>query len=80
MNAVLEVYINSDPSKRNEEIIADVKRDRLVELLCCHKGIKRPIILFRLLRHYLVLKGFRYTSGRESQRIMYELVNRFFDA
>lgn len=76
---MLEIYVNAEPQKRNDEIPADSNRDLSVELIYCDEIIKGPIMLFWLLGDYLFLKGLRYTFHRENKGIMYELVNCFSD-
>lgn len=61
-------------------MIADIKQDLSVQFLYTNKNLNRPIILFRLLREYLILKGFQYTTDSNCSLIMYRLVDCFFDS
>lgn len=80
IKAVLEVYFNAEPQRPNQACIEDLKQDLTVELLYCEENIKGPILLFRLLRDYLVLKGLRYQEDPENRRIMYGLIESFLDS
>lgn len=52
--ARLQVYVNNDFGTSNEEIFEEIKEDILVELLYSDESLRDPIILFRLLRDFLV--------------------------
>lgn len=58
IKAVIDVYINSDSQRANEEIINDLKEILSVELLHFDESLNGSIILFRILRDYLVLNDF----------------------
>lgn len=77
---MLEVYVKAEHQRSNDEIISDIMQDLSAQLLYCEESIKRPITIFRLLRDYLILKGFGYIYDKEKQRVMYGLVNCFLDA
>lgn len=65
--------------KLYKEVINDSKKDLYVELLYSDENIRTPIILFRILREYLILKDFCYRSDPQNQKIMFELIRCFID-
>lgn len=79
INSVLEPYINAEPQRPIHEILALMQEYLLVDLLYCDECIKRPVILLRLLRDYLLLKSFLYAIEKETQGTMIERVNWFMD-
>lgn len=77
--AALEFYVNRDPQLSNKECIEGLQEDLPVELLYSEDVIRAPTILFRLLRDYIVLKGFEYTQHPANNRIIYGIAFSFFD-
>lgn len=56
--AVLEVYIDAKLQTSEKEVSGNIKKELPVELLYFDEKFKGPIIIFRLFKYYLRLKGF----------------------
>lgn len=76
--AVLQLFVNMEPQLPNEDCINGLQEDLTVEMLYCDEIIRGPTTLFRLLRDYLVLKGFRYRQHPDTNKLTYGLAVSFF--
>lgn len=79
IKAVLDVSVNANLQRANEKIRNDLKEDLSTELSYYDGSPKGLIILFRIVRDYLLRKEIQYGWNPENQRIMVGLVNCFFD-
>lgn len=77
--SVLALYVNADPQPSNEECIQGLQDDLTVEMLFQEEVLRGPTTLFRLLRDYIVTKGFNYVPCPGSNRIIKGIANSFFD-
>lgn len=58
----------------------NIKKSIYVEVLCTDKTLRGSIILPRLFRDFLVLKGYRFVSDPETNKIMHGFVHCFIDS
>lgn len=75
--ALLEVHINAEPQRPNAKTNKDLREDLSVDLHYSEENIKGGVVLFLLLRDYLVLKGFKYVPDPENNKIMFGLIKCF---
>lgn len=57
-NSVLTLFVEAEPQLINAELISGLKEDVLVEMQFKPDILQGPFTLYRILRDYLVLKGF----------------------
>lgn len=80
IKTVLQVYVNANSQRSDQEIIKDIKRYPSVQLLYSKENLNEPIVLFRLLRAYLIQKSFRSISKLSCSRIMFCFVKFFCES
>lgn len=76
---MLTLFIDNEQKLSNAEYISRPKENLLVKLLFKPDVLFGPATLYRILRHYLVLKGFTCIPLSGSTRIFKGLANFFFN-
>ena len=79
LKAALQVNFRTSSEFSDDECIRNLQDDITADCLYYEEIINGPPLVYRLIRDYFILKGFKYRKQRNQKDIAFELSQCFFD-
>ena len=76
--ATIAPHVLAIPQPISDVCVSNLRADLPAEVLCAREMFQGPTALYRLIRDYLVVKGFSYTPHTTTNRISHGLVNMVY--